>query len=239
MSTRLVFFVLALSFAMLACSLSSDSTGGGGAISTDPAPAATAEPAATATPSGPKVLLNEDFSQDDVWSTFTSDNGAVSYDAGQYVLATKRSQWFVWGQPESEPTFSDVIIEATVKNTGDADDAGFGLMCNYEDDTHYYYAGVAPDGYLAVVKADGDTEKVLSSDTDQWESSDSVPVNASSYKIGLECANGRVALYLNKEEIFSAQDKTFTEGQVGVFLQSFDKSDAEVHFDNLTITEVK
>ncbi len=57
--------------------------------------------------------------------------------------------------------------------------------------------------------------------------------------MALECANGELKLIVDGETIASVQDDTFTSGQIGLFVLTFDRSDAEVSFDNLRVLEVK
>jgi hypothetical protein len=224
---RLALPLSALLLVGLACNLS----GGNGAES------------ATPTPAGPQVLYRDDFSDDSSgWAVDSDDTGSVGYAAGEYFFTITKEKWFTWSHPEEN--FSDIRIEVTVRdlsdNSGGLEPSTFGLICNYQDDQNFYYAGFGADGYYAVVKVEDNEDKFLSDPVDnQWVQSDTITQGAASYKLELECAKGQIALFVDGEEIASASDSTYTGGDIGMFVLTFDNPNAEVHFDDLRVTEVE
>jgi hypothetical protein len=217
----------ALALTALACSLGGD--GGDGGATSGP----------TDTP-GPRVLFRDDFSSDSSgWGTGSDDTGSLFYEAGEYVFRITQDRWFTWGNLEDE-TFENVRIEVDITDRSSTDEPSFGIMCNYQDTENYYYAGFASDGFYAIVRTEGNEDFFLTDPVDnQWIQSDDIATGAGSYSISLECANGQLRLTADGDTIATVQDDTFTSGQIGLFVLTFDEPTAEVYFDNLRVIEVE
>ena len=209
--------VLALAaLAALACS----AAGGGGGI-TDP----------TEVPS----LFKDDFSSSSSgWSTFTSDTGSVEYVDGEYVMGIFTNEWFIWGNPEE--SFGNVHVEVTARNTGGATDTSFGIICNYQDETQQYYLAIDTQGFYAIAKTIPDQADFFLTNDDDWGTSDDITKDASSYRLGADCDNGVITLYVDGIQIASASDTDYGQGDVGLFAWTADESNGEIRFDDFVVT---
>ncbi len=184
------------------------------------------------------LLLKDDFSDSDSgWADSNTDPEATfGYRDGEYVIQVHKAQWIAWTNPDPVETFTNFRAEITVKDTGGSQEAPlFGLMCHYQDEQNYYYAGFGSDGYYALLKSENGDDTVLAGDD---ISSDIAP-GAESYKLTLECANGQLILSVNDQPIAQASDSTFTTGQLGIFVLTFKDPSADIHFDDLRVFEVK
>src|SRR3989304_4831201 len=57
----------------------------------------------TPTPSGPKVLLKDDFSDSSSgWGTGTDSESSLEYQDGKYVVKIEETDLLVWGTQEAE-----------------------------------------------------------------------------------------------------------------------------------------
>jgi hypothetical protein len=184
-------------------------------------------------------LFKDDFSRSNSgWESDTgSSQGTRDYENGEYVFKIKEGGWIFWAVPKNK--FSIVHIEVSATNPGDATDAGFGLLCNYKDDDHFYLLGIGSDGLYSIQKKDGASNyQILSSQDGYWSKSDQITVNAAQYRIGADCGNGKLTLYADGNEIASVDDATFSEGDAGLFAQSAKQANVEVHFDNFIVTSL-
>ena len=69
---------------------------------------------------------------------------------------------------------------------------------------------------------------------------DQFPKNAPSYRLGADCGHGQLALYVNGKKLDSAQDSTYSEGIVALFVWSGDNTSAgPVVFDDFVITPLR
>ncbi len=197
-----------LTLAGLACG---SGTGSGG----------TAEPAA---------LYRENFSNDESgWCVDSDSTSALKYSGGKYVFEVTDTEWFVWCNPDEN--FDDIHLEVTAENPGDTGDTVFGLMCHFQNATSdFYYVGITANGdYTIRLYQDGE-DVILDEGTTE------VDANAASYRLGMDCANGDIALFLDGDQIASASDDTYTSGDIGLFAWTGDDAPAEIHYDDLVVT---
>jgi hypothetical protein len=190
--------------------------------------------------SSPKALFSDNFSDtSNGWDDNTSDTSSVGVKSGKYVIAISAESWIAWANP-SKQDLKNIHIEVTVKNTGDAQDVGFGVTCD-DTDGDFYYLAVSADGYYIIAKKAGsDTTALSDTENDSWLSSDKIPTNASSYQLGADCANGTLTLYVNGDEIASVDDSSYTSGNIGLLGATFkDSKAAEITFDSLEVTQLK
>jgi hypothetical protein len=93
--------------------------------------------------------------------------------------------------------------------------------------------------YAIVLAADGETDVFLTNN-DQWGTSDLIEKKKSSYRIGADCGNGVLTLYVDGQLIDSVSDSTYTDGVSGLFTWSGENVDtADVSFDDYLLTSLK
>ncbi len=202
-------------------------------------PTAEPEEEPTDEPAASGVLFEDDFSDPDSgWGDAESDAALREYRDGEYVIEVLDTGWFIWVNPGAG-NLSNTHTTVTITNVGEAQDPTFGVMCNYQDEGAYHYMGIGPDGYYAIIRTDGEEDTFLTNDENLWIQSDDIEINADSYTLEAICASdGTLTLIVNGVEIASAQDDTYTEGDIGLFAQSFAEAPVEVHYDDLTVVTV-
>ncbi len=174
------------------------------------------------------------------WTTGSTDTSTVDYVNGAFNIKVKRNKWLSWSNAP-EATYSNIRIEVNVvNNSGAGSDAAFGVICNYEDENEFYYLGIGSDGYYAIIKESMTDSIVLSDpDSNMWQKSDLIAIDAPSYKLAAECANGQLALFVDGQEIAVVSDNSYTSGNIGLFALTFDQDLADISFDDLVVREVK
>lgn len=182
------------------------------------------------------VLLQDDFAtQNHNWFVAGDETGTLDYENGAYVFKVKDPNLFVWGNPGLNQ-FSNLHVEVTAI-TSQAQDAAFGLICNYQDENNFYYLGLTPKGYYAIIKFADEDHFLTGENT--WASSAQITQTASTYRLGADCgADGRLALYVDGQTIATANDTTYTQGNVGLFIWTFDTVPVEVQFDDFIATRL-
>jgi hypothetical protein len=188
---------------------------------------------------GPRVLFKDDFSNSGSgWGEAEDSTALREYRDGEYVFEVYETGWFIWNTP-GEDDLSNTHTTVTVTNDGEALDPTFGVICNYVDDGAFYYMGIGPDGYYAIVRVEGEDDVFLTSDENLWVLSEDIEVNADSYTLEAICAeDGTLSLIVDGTEIASAVDDTYREGDIGLFALSFEEVPVEVHFDDLQVIEI-
>jgi hypothetical protein len=224
-NNKIILAIACLALAALAC----NAILGGGEQAT--------ETALTSTPS-PTVLLSDDFSSIR-WGHATDANSSVEYanNALQIIVYTK--DYFVWSTPNQE-TYQNIHAEVTVLNNGTDSSTAFGLICNKQPSTsNFHYLAITPAGQYAVAKATQGQDDVFLTNNNQWGSSDLIPTDSSSYRVGADCGNGTLTLYVNGQQIDSVSDASYVSGQVAVFTWSgANATTTNISFDDFLMTEL-
>jgi len=178
------------------------------------------------------VILQDDFSSVR-WGTGTDSDSSVEYvdDALKIVVFTEN--YFVWSIPNDE-IYSNIHLEATMINNDTDSTTAFGFICNKSEGNDFYYLAMTPAGQYAIALAESGQTDLFLTNNDEWADSDLIAVNADSYRIGADCGNGRLALYVDGQQIASVSDTTYTEGQVALFVWSGEDTGltTDVSFDD-------
>jgi hypothetical protein len=186
----------------------------------------------------PKLPLGDDFSSVQ-WGTGTDADSSIEYvdDTLQMIVYTK--QWFVWSTPNAE-SYQDVHIEVTVLNNDTDSTTAVGIICNKQPSTsNFYYVAITPAGQYAIAKAVSGESDVFLTNNDQWGTSDAIAQNASSYRIGADCGNGTITLYVNGQQIASVADTTYTSGSIGLLAWSGEEAtNTNVSYDDFLMTKL-
>jgi hypothetical protein len=186
-----------------------------------------------------QVLFQDNFSDPNSgWDTTTGDNHTTAYGNGDYIVTVTNASKIGWGNA-GQTTLADIHVDVTAKSVGAAKDAAFGVVCDYQDTNNFYYLGITSDGYYAIVKVVDNQDTFFTSTKNEWVKTTKFKLNAASYQLGADCANGTLALYVDGKQIDTADDATFTSGDVGLFAGTFDVPNAEVHFSNFVATSMK
>jgi hypothetical protein len=235
---RMVLVVGALALAALAC----QALGGGTApVSNAPltestVPASVDEP--TSVPAS-NVILKDDFSSAK-WGTGTDADSAVEYVNETLNFDVFTEDYFVWSTPDGED-YSNVRMEVTILNNDTDSTTAFGFICNKAAGNDFHYLVMTPAGQYAIAVAKEGEQDVFLTNNDEWADSDFIAVNAGSYRVGAECGNGRLTLFVDGQQVASVADSTYTSGQVAVMVWSGEEAGMvnNVSFDDFVMTELE
>lgn len=226
----LPFMVLVVLLVSLACS----------AVTGSPEPSATLPPLATTVPlptSTPRVtsLVSDDFSSaSSGWGVGTDAEGSIEYVDGAFLFEVYSDYYIIWSGPNRR-IYTDVRANVDVVNSSTDDVAMFGIICHEQDSQDFYFLGVTGGGQYAIAKSIVGQDNVYLADG----TSASIPAAGQSFTIGADCGNGNLALYVNDQQIATAQDSTFTSGYVGLFAWSDANPNAtKVSFDNFELRQL-
>jgi hypothetical protein len=182
--------------------------------------------------SAPALYRDSFGNSDSGWCEDSDDTSALSYSSGKYVFEVSDTEWFVWCNPEEN--FDDIHLEVIAENPGGTSDTVFGLMCHYQSASDdFYYVGITSAGDYTIRLYQAGEDDILAEGT-----SDDIPADADTYTLGMDCAGGQIALYVNGTQIDSASDSTYSSGDIGLFAWTGDEVPAEVRFDDLVVTGI-
>ncbi len=190
---------------------------------------------------GGGALIEDDFnSGEGNWGVGTDADSSVEYSDGGLRIKVFADNFFVWSQPD-DVDYENVHAEVTVINNGTDSTTAFGIMCNQQfiEDSAYYFV-VTPGGEYAIAKAALAQTDIFLTNNDEWGESDLIAQDADSYRIGVDCGNGTLTLYVDGQQIASVSDSTYINGGVALLVWSAEEvATADVTFDDFIMTKLK
>ena len=186
----------------------------------------------------PTLPFIDDFSSPQ-WGTGTDADSSIQYADNTLQVIVYTPQWFIWSAPNAE-TYQDVHVEVTVINNDTDATTAFGIICNKQSSTDdFYYVALTPAGEYAIAKATDGQSDVFLTNNDQWAFSAAIPQNAPTYRLGADCQNGHIVLYVNGTQIASVSDASYPSGGVALLTWSGEEAtNTNVSFDDFVITKL-
>jgi hypothetical protein len=182
--------------------------------------------------------VSDDFSSAG-WGTGTDADRSVEYANNTLQMLVYTKNYFVWST-FNDQDYQNVHIEVTAINNGTDSTTAFGIMCNQQAvDGNFYYFAMTPAGEYAIAKAAEGQSDVFLTNNDQWGASDLITQNALSYRVGADCGNGTLTLYVDGQQIASVPDATYTGGGVALFTWSGENATTtNVSFDDFLMIQL-
>lgn len=185
------------------------------------------------------ALLEDDFAgSDSAWGTGTDADSSVEYLNEMLNIFVNTDFYFVWSTP-NDVDYENIHVEVTARNDSTDSTAAFGIICNLQiTDTSYYFA-VTGAGEYAIGLYTFAGDDLLTNDG-QWGTADAITSGAALYRIGADCGNGTMSLYVDGQLVDSVSDTTYTSGNVGLFAWSGEERDGtNVSFDDFVVTKLE
>lgn len=178
------------------------------------------------------VLYQDDFSNPDSgWPAQADTEKSASYSDGQYLLQAFTSNQDVWAHPGE--SFGDARIEVDAVKSGGTDDNSFGLVCRFVDDENFYFFIISSDGYQTIGKYMGGNISYLSAE--KMQPSSAINLGTASNHIRADCVGSTLTLYVNNQQVSSVTDNSFSTGDIGLIVGTFDEPNVGILFDNLFV----
>lgn len=181
------------------------------------------------------VLLSDDFSKNtNGWGTAGNGIGSISflYDGLDIKVDTPNSLlWTVTGDQ-----FRDSQIEVdAVLLSGPTDDA-FGVICRYQDDQHFYGFLLSHDGYYGIFKMQ-DGNLLLADSQEGLKFSETIRQGGIVNHIQAVCQGTTLKLSINGEVVSMVEDDSYSKGQMGLIVGTYESAGVELFFDNLFVLQ--
>jgi serine/threonine-protein kinase len=179
------------------------------------------------------ALFSDDYSNPESgWERYHGSEGIRDYESGAYrILADLPNFWAI-----STPgkTFTDASIKVDATKVAGPDDNLFGIICRFQDLDNYYFLIISSDGYYAIGKTVSGDTTVIGQDNMLYN--DIIHRGETDNTLQALCDGNQLALYANGVELVSVEDTTFSSGDVGLLVGTFETHGANMVFDNFTVT---
>ena len=184
-------------------------------------------------PSG-QLLFQDDFSAaNSGWEVFAEPEASAAYVDGEYVLRLNRAPLRAWGLLRGPTLPADLTISVTVYPGAGAASGGYGVICRFADDQHYYFFLVTSASQFIIGKRSGGTQTGLSSP--KFRPSDAILPGDTPNRLTTACVGNRLSLSVNTVPVAEVPDNEFPNGAVGLVAAATRGEGLEARFDDVAI----
>lgn len=183
------------------------------------------------------VFLIDSFNDgvDCGWYQYEDDalTGTATVANGKLEVTTREPGQFWWSNPSLDP-LDNVTISATTRKINGPDDNAFGLICRYQDPNNFYLFVISSDGYYAIGKVQSGINQIIYlTGGGEYQFSETIQQGVQENTLRATCEGDQLTLTVNGILLDTAQDSTFSTGDIGVGLTAFDEGTAVVEFDDV------
>lgn len=176
----------------------------------------------------------DDFSDPNSgWPEASDADKSATYADGQYLMQAFTANQDVWAHPGQD--FSDVSIEVDAAKFSGPDNNDFGLICRFVNDDNFYFLIISSLGSQVIGKYQNGELQYISAT--EMQLSDAVKQGSTTNHLRADCVGSTLTLFVNGQQVASVTDTSFTSGDVGLTVGTFDDPNAAVTFDNLVVNK--
>jgi tRNA A-37 threonylcarbamoyl transferase component Bud32 len=182
------------------------------------------------TAAGP-VLWDDDFSDPNSgFYSGTDVDGTIEYRAGEYLLEVIPNNRIVWVNLGNY--VRDVEISVDMRVVQPTGNTGHGVLCRYQDVDNFYGLEISEDGYYTIWRRQNAEYTFLV----DWQYLEAL-VQDRPIRITVSCVGDRLSLAADGVLLAETNDSTFTSGDIGVLVETYDVGNALIAFDNFYAVE--
>ncbi len=181
----------------------------------------------TPTPDPSNYLYFDNFTDPNSgWAEGEFENAEYAYTQGSYTIkaiSKEMMQWSTAGQ-----TFDDATIEvdATQVDGPANDNTSYGILCRVQENGDGYALRISADGYYSIFLASDEFSALI-----DWTESPFIRQGNQANQIKAICKGSSLSLYVNGEFLGSAEDFTYSSGDVGLAVTTYEELPVKIQFD--------
>jgi hypothetical protein len=162
------------------------------------------------------------------WDDGSGIKYVVEYGIIRGEVTKQMAAWTFAGQSLNGVKI-DVDVEKLINGT---DNNEMGVICNATDSRHFYAFVIGSNQSYQIWRQDGDNSTQLV----EWNTSSVINSGTISNHLTAICNNGNLTLIVNGIELASISDTTYTQGDVGIVVGSYDENlGMSAYFDNFNL----
>ena len=179
----------------------------------------------------------EDFESSQSWATGENDQSRGVVAGGIYDFSVFTDTGIYWASAAERFGNGRYEVEATAIS-GPVDN-GFGMVFMVDDSAgSFYLFEISSDGFVWIGRCEdncqGDMEILVEGG---WFESGAVKQGlGETNRLRVDANGGNLVFFVNNQEVGRAFDDTFTQGNIGVAVETIGVGDVQVHFDNYAYT---
>lgn len=199
------------------------------------APAATPvppTPVVTPTRTLRPVFFSDDFSDTGSgWDSGTDEDSEWGYQDGEYRILVTKPKWVVWIKPGTSYDIANLSLSVEAHSVAGTDDNEYGVIFRYLDGDNFYMFTISSDGQYHVQMQVKNEWVPLK----PWTKSAIIHQGRATNLIRVEARGTELQFFVNGELLTIVDDATFTSGNFGLVVGTFDEGGVEVRFDSVVL----
>jgi hypothetical protein len=177
------------------------------------------------------VILSDEFSDDSVWDTATSNNGSAALNRNRLTLAVQPGYYL--SSMRREMPFSDFYAEITARPSLCREDDNYGVIVRGIG-SYFYRFVLTCSRQVRAERVKGGTKLLLQESV----ASGDAPGAPGKVEIGIWAVGPEMRLFLNGRYQFSITDPSFPSGALGVYVRATGDTPVTVTFSDLKVYDV-
>jgi hypothetical protein len=178
-----------------------------------------------------RVLLEDDFSDEDVWDVATSESGSAAINRNRLTLAVQPGYYLA--SMRRELPLSDFYAEITARPSLCRGDDNYGLVVRGVGSSFYRFV-LACNGMIRAERITGGTRLPLQEPIPSGDA----PGAPGEVRMGIWAVGNEMRLFLNGRYQFRVVDPSFPTGALGVFVRAAGDTPVTITFSDLIVYEV-
>ena len=178
-----------------------------------------------------RLILDDDFSDDEVWDIARSEGGSASIHKHRLTLAVQPGYYLA--SMRRELPLSDFYAEITARPSLCRGDDNYGLVVRGVGSSFYRFV-LACNGMIRAERISGGTRQPLQEPVPSGDA----PGAPGEVRMGIWAVGSEMRLFLNGRYQFTVVEPTFPSGALGVFVRSTGETPVTITFSDLAVYEV-
>ena len=177
------------------------------------------------------VIVEDDFSDKEVWDTAASENGSATISRKRLTLTAQPGYYL--SSMRRELPLTDFYAEITARPSLCRGEDTYGLIARGVGGFFYRFL-LTCNGQVRAERISGGTKLTIYEPV----ASGDAPAAPGEVRIGLWAVGSDMRLFLNGRYQFSVTEGTFPQGALGVFVRSAGETPVTIVFSDLAVYEV-
>lgn len=179
------------------------------------------------------VLFQDDFANTaSGWERVNDFSGIMNYDNGVYRIQVNKDNTNMWSTPGK--TFNDARIEVDVVKIGGPDTNRAGIVCRVNGNDLYFFI-ITNNGYYGIGKTVNNNSTLLGQTA--FAQSNVIKTGLAINHLRADCTGSTLSFYVNGFLVSQVIDTTFTSGEVGLTVGTFDETGVDMVFDEFIVLQ--
>jgi hypothetical protein len=178
------------------------------------------------------LILKDDFSDFASWDTAASDQGSAAISRNRLTIVVQPGIYLA--SKRHDLAVGNFFAEITARTSLCRGEDNYGLIVRAAGNSYYRFA-LTCNGTAFVERIKTGTRLVI---FEPVASGDAPPGAPGEVRIGIWAVNAEMRLFLNGRFQFSINDRSFPNGEFGVYARSAGDTPVTVTFSDLTVYDV-